>query len=111
MMGICPRPWISWMRDAASLLKSKAEFFLPGRAHQSDDARQGPVLKGVGLAVAMSIPRKTSMESPEMISPLSFWARRIPQAVFPVAVGPRMTTTFFFCGHGILLMIPYLMRL
>ena len=41
------------------------------------------------------------MESPEMISPSSSWAKRMPQWLLPVAVGPVITITL-----GLVSMIP-----
>ena len=45
-------------------------------------------LPRVGLAVPISIPRYTAMESSEMISASSKRAISIPTLVFPAAVGP-----------------------
>ena len=58
---------------------------------------------GVGLAVPMSMPRKTCRESTEMISPPRWRATPTAAVVFPVAVAPRITmrlVLFMIVGDG-----------
>src|SRR5699024_1822438 len=51
---------------------------------------------GVILAVPISIPSQTCMESPLILSPLNLSATSILSFVFPTAVGPTIAMTVCF---------------
>ncbi len=54
---------------------------------------------GVSLAVPMSIPLYTCIESAEITSPPTFSARLSVSAVLPTAVGPTMAIIRVFMLH------------
>src|SRR3989338_939949 len=72
------------------LTKGRLRWGSPAPATPSSS----PMVRGEsrkGLAVPISIPRKTKREAAEIISPVTRFAISIPSAVFPDAVGPTIT--------------------
>ena len=62
--------------------------------------RRSGAFGALGLAVPMSNSRYMATESQLTISPWNFCARDNDSAVFPLAVGPRITTNKRIRGRG-----------
>ena len=57
----------------------------------------------MGLAVPMSRPRYTAIESALIISPLTYCAKEIATTVFPEAVGPTIVIIGLFCKNSLIM--------